>query len=68
MILGITDTTMAAKWSIYDLTNFYEPFKSIATTQDDGDTESGNVGYDMNCICKELKLLVLMKLKRLLMF
>lgn len=37
LILGITDTTMAAKWTVYDLTHFYEPFKSIATTQGDGD-------------------------------
>lgn len=36
------------------LENFYEHFKSIASTQDDGDIESGNEGLDINCIFEEL--------------
>lgn len=36
------------------LENFYDHFKFIATTQDDGDTESGNEGLVINCIFEEL--------------
>lgn len=55
LILGITDTTMAAKWTVYDLTHFYEPFKSIATTQGDGDKhnlqwQKRKIGTFLSCV------------------